>query len=152
MSILVSDSGFSTDTWASNGGLFIDLEKLGQDVAEKVAEDTCLDIPNDIQVDSLKGILENVAMIRIPFPSFADGRGFSLAKQLRQTGYSGKLRAVGHVIADQYGFARSCGFDEVEIDEGLAARQPEDQWLARLPNSELSYQHKWLRDRDGRNA
>lgn len=152
MSILVRDSGFTKDTWEADGGLFIDLEKLGQDLTEKVAEDTCLDIPNDIQIDSLKGILENVAMIRIPFPSFADGRGFSLAKQLRQFGYSGILRAVGHVIADQYGFARLCGFDEVEINDDLAARQPEDQWLARLPNTELSYQHKWLRDRDGRNA
>ena len=27
--------------------------------------------------------------------------------------------------------ARRVGFDEVEIDESLAARQPEDQWLAR---------------------
>ncbi len=152
MSILVRDSGFATDTWEAEGGLFIDLEKFGQDVAEKVAENTCVDIPNDVQIDSLKGLFQNVAMIRIPFPSFADGRGFSLAKQLRQHGFEGRLRAVGHVIADQYGFARTCGFDEVEIDDDLAARQPEEQWLARLPQEEFSYQNKWLKEREGRNA
>ena len=152
MSILVTENGFKEDYWASEGGLFIDLEKFGQDLAEKTPEQTCLDIPNDVQISSLAGIMENVSMIRIPFPSFADGRGFSLAKQLRQQGYQGRLRAVGHVIADQFGFAQSCGFDEIEISEELAARQPEDQWLARLPQDDLSYQKKWLADRQGRNV
>ena len=144
MSVLVTDAGFSVDDWKNNGGLFVDLEKFGQDVAEKIPENTCLDIPNDVSADSLIGLFENVAMIRIPFPSFADGRGFSLAQRLRDIGFEGRLRAVGHILADQYGFARVCGFDEVEIDEALAIRQPEQQWLARTPNPETSYQHKWL--------
>lgn len=152
MSILVRDSGFIKDTWEAEGGLFIDLEKFGQDVAEKVAENTCLDIPNDVDTESLAILFDNVAMIRIPFPSFADGRGFSLAKQLRMLGYEGRLRAVGHIIADQYGFARTCGFDEVEIDEDLAKRQPEEQWLARVPKEELSYQNSLYAERELRNA
>lgn len=152
MPILVRDGSFQEDDWEAQGGLFIDLEKFGQDVAEKTAENTCVDIPNDVKVDSLKGLFQNAAMIRVPFPSFADGRGFSLAKQLRQNGYEGKLRAVGHVIADQYGFALSCGFDEIEIDEKLAERQPENQWLARMPHDALSYQHRWLKERQGRNV
>lgn len=152
MSVIVRDDGFHTDDWEANGGLFIDLEKYGQDVAEKDPANTCLDIPNDVSVASLSGLFENAAMIRIPFPSFADGRGFSLAKQLRQQGYEGRLRAVGHVIADQYGFARVCGFDEVEIDDDLASRQPADQWLARIPQQDLSYQNKWLGERELRNA
>ena len=148
MSILVHDSGFVADTWVKDGGLFIDLEKYGQDVAEKAPDRTCLDIPNDVTVESLEGLFASVAMIRIPFPSFADGRGFSLAKQLRQHGFTGRLRAVGHVIADQYGFARVCGFDEVEIDEDLAARQPQEQWLQRKPVDNSSYQDKWLSQRE----
>ncbi|MGI9350895.1 MAG: DUF934 domain-containing protein [Rhizobiaceae bacterium] len=151
MSIIVRDSGFEKDTWEIQGGLFIDLEKYGQDVAERSPRKTCLDIPNDVRVESLTGLFGNAAMIRIPFPSFADGRGFSLAKQLRLKGYQGRLRAVGHVIADQYGFARDCGFDEVEIDDDLAKRQPESQWLARIPKQELSYQNKWLGERELRN-
>ena len=152
MSIIVTDSGFAPDNWEENGKLFVDLEKFGQDVADKVAENTCLDIPNDVSTESLTGIFENVAMIRIPFPSFADGRGFSLAKQLRMLGFAGRLRAVGHVIADQYGFARTCGFDEVEIDHALAKRQPEEQWLARAPKEELSYQTALYAERELRNV
>ncbi len=152
MSILVRDSGFVKDEWEAKGGLFIDLEKFGQDVADKIAENTCLDIPNSVDTESLIALFDNVAMIRIPFPSFADGRGFSLAKQLRMLGFKGRLRAVGHVIADQYGFARTCGFDEVEIDEALAERQPEHQWLARVPKEDFSYQDALYAERELRNA
>lgn len=152
MTTIVTDTGFSNDTWEIDGGMFIDLEKFGQDVTEKVPSLTCLDIPNDVPIESLQGLFANVAMIRIPFPSFSDGRGFSLARQLRHAGFEGRLRAVGHVIADQYGFARTCGFDEIEIDQNLAERQPQEQWLARLPDVSLSYQEKWLPNREGRNA
>ena len=152
MSVIVNNSGFHQDNWETDGGIFIDLEKYGQDVSERQPEKTCLDIPNDATIDSLKGLFEEVAMIRIPFPSFADGRGFSLARQLRQNGFKGRLRALGHVIADQYGFARDCGFDEVEISDDLANRQPQEQWLSRIPNDELSYQNTLLEEREARNT
>lgn len=151
MSVIVRDSGFEKDTWEAEGGLFIDLEKYGQDVAERDPSKTAIDIPNSVTVESLKGLFESAAMIRIPFPSFTDGRGFSLAKQLRQQGYEGRLRAVGHIIADQYGFTRVCGFDEVEIDDDMAKRQPEDQWIARIPKQELSYQNLLMGERPLRN-
>ena len=59
---------------------------------------------------------------------------------LRLKGYTGRLRAKGHVLADQYAMARRSGFDEVEIDHNLAARQPEDQWLARSNWQDNNYQ------------
>jgi uncharacterized protein (DUF934 family) len=46
-------------------------------------------------------------------------------------GYAGRLRAKGHILADQYAMARRSGFDEVEIDIALATRQPEPHWRAR---------------------
>ena len=52
----------------------------------------------------------------------------------------GRLRARGHVIADQYAMARRAGFDEVEIDAELAERQPEDQWLFRADWQAHDYQ------------
>lgn len=70
-------------------------------------------------------------LIAIEFPAMTDGRGFTLARRLREIGYQGQLRAVGSLIADQYAMARRVGFDEVEISPELAQRQPEDQWLAR---------------------
>jgi uncharacterized protein (DUF934 family) len=68
-------------------------------------------------------------MIRVEFPSMGDGRGFSIARRLRELGFAGRLRAAGPLIADQFAAARRVGFDEVEVPESLAARQPEASWL-----------------------
>jgi uncharacterized protein (DUF934 family) len=57
-------------------------------------------------------------------------------------GFEGRLRARGHVIADQYAMARRSGFDEVEIDDALATRQPEAQWLARANWKAHDYQSR----------
>ncbi|MCF3972557.1 DUF934 domain-containing protein [Paracoccus salsus] len=70
-------------------------------------------------------------LVAIDFPAFTDGRGFSLARRLRELGYKGRLRATGRLIADQYAMARRVGFDEVAITPDIAARQPAEQWLAR---------------------
>ena len=70
-------------------------------------------------------------LIAIAFPAMTDGRGFSLARRLRELGYKGRLRAVGKLISDQYAMARRVGFDEVQITADLARRQPQDQWLFR---------------------
>lgn len=117
MSVIVTDTGFGPDNW---GGDMVDL-----------ASDTD---PGDL--DAYLG----AALIRVDFPSFADGRGFTLAAMLRRLGFAGRLRARGHVIADQYAMARRAGFDEVEIDDDLAARQPEDQWIARADWRDHDYQ------------
>ena len=89
---------------------------------------------------TLAGKLSGLHLIRVDFPSFADGRGFTIARQLRLMGYDGVLRARGHVIADQYAMARRSGFDEVEISDDLATRQPEDQWRFRAQWQAHDYQ------------
>ena len=70
-------------------------------------------------------------LIAVEFPAMTDGRGFTLARQLRELGFTGRLRATGKLISDQYAMARRVGFDEVEITAELAARQPAGQWLFR---------------------
>lgn len=69
-------------------------------------------------------------LVVIPFASSADGRGFSLAATLRTLGYRGHLRAQGHVLVDQLRAALRSGFDDVEISDDQAARNPEHQWQA----------------------
>ncbi|WP_120717553.1 DUF934 domain-containing protein [Tsuneonella amylolytica] len=87
-----------------------------------------VDLPNDADAEILAARFADIALVRIPFPVYGDGRGFSLARQLREMGYRGRLRASGYVISDQFRHALQCGFDEVEIDDALAARQPEPDW------------------------
>ena len=88
-----------------------------------------LDLTPDVDAEPLRERFDEIDMIRIAFPSFSDGRGFSLAQRLRNLGYKGHLRACGHIISDQFRYALACGFNDVEISEELAARQPEADWL-----------------------
>lgn len=134
MTIIVTDAGFSADTWASG------FMPVGAVTADKAGPDVAVDITTDTDPHVLAGILHDIAMIRVTFPSFADGRGFTIAVQLRRMGFRGRLRARGHVIADQYAMARRAGFDEVEITSDLAARQPEPHWLARADWQAHDYQ------------
>jgi uncharacterized protein (DUF934 family) len=130
MTVIVTDSGFGPDDWA---GGFVPL-------AEADAGTAALDLPSDTDPGALAGRLDRARMIRVQFPVFADGRGFTIARQLRLMGYAGRLRAAGHVIADQYAMARRAGFDEVEISDALAARQPEAHWLFRADWRAHDYQ------------
>lgn len=91
-----------------------------------------VEIANTTKPAALAAHLDGLALIAIGFPGFGDGRGFSLATAMRAAGYRGRLRAVGPLIADQFAYALACGFDEVEVPDAVAARQPVAQWLAAL--------------------
>ncbi|WP_299817364.1 DUF934 domain-containing protein [uncultured Jannaschia sp.] len=101
-----------------------------------------VDLASDTDLDPVLARLSEIAAIRVAFPSFSDGRGFTIARTLRRAGFAGRLRAAGHVIADQYAMARRSGFDEVEIGDDLAARQPEAEWLARADWRAHDYQRR----------
>lgn len=131
MPVIVTDNGFGHDDWTEG------FVPLAADVANDSA--AAIDVPADASPDAL-AFLVNAPMIRIDFPSAADGRGFTLAMILRRAGFQGRLRARGHVLADQYAMARRSGFDEVEIDDALATRQPEPQWRARADWQAHNYQ------------
>jgi len=81
-------------------------------------------------------------LIAIEFPAMTDGRGFTLARLLREQGYGGRLRAQGALIADQYAMARRVGFDELRITAELAARQPQEQWLFRADWQEWDHRSR----------
>jgi uncharacterized protein (DUF934 family) len=88
------------------------------------------DLPNNVDIEAHQTIWPELGLIAIAFPSFGDGRGFSLARRLRRSGFTGILRASGPLIADQLAYALACGFDEVELSDGHSERQPVVQWLA----------------------
>lgn len=61
--------------------------------------------------------LNNFDLIAINFPSFMDGRGFSYARELRQThNFKNEIRAIGSFIRDQLFFLQRCGFDAFALD------------------------------------
>ena len=133
MSVIVTDAGFSADDWTADFVALADL--VANDCGVKA-----LDLASDAEPNDIADRITCFDLIRVDFPSFADGRGFTIAAQLRRMGFTGRLRARGHVIADQYAMARRSGFDEVEISDDLAARQPEDQWQARADWRAHNYQ------------
>jgi uncharacterized protein (DUF934 family) len=128
-SVIVRDDGFHPEDWIAG-------------FAPPAANARSRGLDLGPEADVLILDLEGVEAIRIAFPRFSDGRGFTLARRLRQRGFVGRLRAQGHVIADQYAMARRSGFDEVEIDAALAARQPEADWLARANWREHDYRSR----------
>ncbi len=120
MSILVTDTGFADDDW---GAPIVALNDARPGVG--------IDLASSNDPLELAGRLDDTPLIRVDFPSFSDGRGFTIARHLRLMGFTGRLRARGHIIADQYAMARRAGFDEVEISEEMAERQPESHWMFR---------------------
>ncbi|WP_298431074.1 DUF934 domain-containing protein [uncultured Jannaschia sp.] len=136
---IVTDTGFAADDLNAQ---FVPSDALPANGPLAV------DIAPDADLAPVLDRLAEVVTIRVAFPSFADGRGFTIARQLRRAGFAGRLRAAGHVLADQYAMARRAGFDEVEIDEALAARQPADQWRARAGWRAHDYQARLGRTRD----
>lgn len=134
MTVIITDQGFAPEDW-THGFQSADALPANDNAV-------AVDLAPDADLEGLAKHLDHIDLIRIAFPSFADGRGFTLARRLRLMGFQGRLRAYGHVISDQYAMARRSGFDEVQIDEQLAARQPEPQWLARANWRSHDYQSR----------
>ena len=82
-----------------------------------------------------KDEISKVAMVQINFETFKDGRPFTFAKMLRKKhNFKGELRAVGHILPDQFVFLIRCGFDSVEIKD-----EDKDVWLELLEIDEGLY-------------
>lgn len=64
----------------------------------------------------IAGDLESFELIAVEFPKFTDGRGYSIARTLRERlGWRGELRAVGEVLRDQLFYMARCGFDSFAL-------------------------------------
>ncbi len=68
--------------------------------------------------DQISGDLADIPVIAINFPGFADGRGFSIARLLRERhGFAGELRAIGAPIRDQLTYLSRVGFNAFQLAE-----------------------------------
>jgi uncharacterized protein (DUF934 family) len=120
MTVIVTDAGFAPAPAREIVAL-----------ADLTAEHTAVDLSNTDDPEALAGRLGELTLIRVVFPAFNDGRAFTIARRLRELGYTGQLLALGPVIADQYAMLRRVGFDGAEIPDEIAARQPVEQWQFR---------------------
>ncbi len=69
------------------------------------------------KAEKLSDHIEALELIAVDFPAFADGRGFSAARILRDgLHYGGEIRAVGPFILDQIGFMLRVGINSFALD------------------------------------
>ena len=69
-------------------------------------------IASDERPEAIKDDLSKFALIAVDFPKFTDGRGYSIAYNLRvRLGWTGELRAIGDVLRDQLFSMRRVGFN-----------------------------------------
>jgi uncharacterized protein (DUF934 family) len=69
-------------------------------------------IASDERPEALKDDVAKLPVIAVDFPKFADGRGYSIAYNLRaRLGYEGELRAIGDVLRDQLFYMQRVGFN-----------------------------------------
>lgn len=153
---LMRDFSFVNDHWRKladnedvprDGDVIINFTRLDE-VADRLKAQTGktgLHISNTVKPAQLQPLFNQIALISVAFPAFNDGRGFSIAKRLRHLGFTGTLRATGPLIADQYAYAKACGFDEIDLPETLAQRQTADQWQKAANAISLSYQRGYHR-------
>ena len=147
MSQLIDQLGPAEDQWIQldaddplpeSGSVIVPLERLDE-VLDSGLE-LGVHLPNDTDPERVKPHFGRLSLISVDFPSFTDGRGFSIGHCLRALGYQGRLRATGPVICDQFDFLLACGFDEVLLPDSVAERQPPEQWLATPGRISLGYQ------------
>lgn len=102
---------------------------------------TTVRLPSDVDLAPLALRLPNVKTIIVNFTGFADGRGFSIGRELRRKyGYMGQLVAEGPLIPDQYVYALQCGFDAVKVDGATYGRQAESDWFNAMDAFGSAYQ------------
>ena len=137
--IHITPDGFNDDPWQHMRR--IDADAIGTDTD---LSDAVLCLNGESWIEALWPCLDHLRAVSISFPSFQDGRGFSLARKLRGLGYQGSLRAEGEIHVDQFRHALLAGFDAVAIPADLAQRMPENEWLEAAAHALPSYQMRFL--------
>ena len=96
---------------------------------------------NAERAEALATFLPRLSVIVLAFPAFNDGRAYSIARQLRDFGYRGEIRATGNVLPDQLQFMLQVGFDAFDIGE----RFPLEAWQGASKQMSLAYQRGLFR-------
>jgi uncharacterized protein (DUF934 family) len=99
-------------------------------------------LASDERPEALKDDAASLPIIAVDFPKFADGRGYSIAYNLRaRHNYGGELRAVGDVLRDQLFYMQRVGFNSFAVREDRDANDA----LKGLSDFSEAYQTSWDR-------
>ena len=93
------------------------------------------------RAEALATFLPRLSVVVLSFPAFNDGRAYSIARQLRDFGYRGEIRATGNVLPDQLQFMLQVGFDAFDIGERFSL----EAWQSASKQMSLAYQRGLFR-------
>ncbi|MCY4425805.1 MAG: DUF934 domain-containing protein [Halieaceae bacterium] len=117
---LIRDGRVVEDDW---DGPLLSLEKLNAGVS---GDGLGLVLQPGESPQQIGVELSRLSLVAIHFPVLTDGRGFSYARELRERGFRGEIRATGEFTRDQLFYLKRCGFnafqlaDESQLEESLA--------------------------------
>jgi len=136
--------GFVDNRYGENSGAtFFSPEEATGKIGSGSANVLVLEAGDE--VGGVKSRLAEIDAVFIRFPVFSDGRGFSMARRLRERyGFNGEIRATGHVILDQIPLALRVGFDSIEVSHGPT--------LARLEKGQVPELAIYLQPASGEEA
>ena len=104
---IVTDHGFQADDWDQASVLQLNGEDDESHAVQR---------------------LDGVENILITFGGAHDGRGFSLARKLREAGFEGHIRAKGPLVTDQWRHLRQTGFDSLMLSAEQVEKMPLHAW------------------------
>jgi len=123
------------------GNILIDIEFwLAHKSELQNRTDIGVILKGDSDLETIKDDLARFPVIAVNFPAFADGRGYSLARLLKERySYEGEIRAIGDVLIDQLYFMKRCGFDTYLLKDGLDADKALDYFATFSDPYQLAY-------------
>lgn len=127
---IIVDGAVVSDSWQtlnedselpSTGNVIAPLSvwaSLDSDTRKTRAESLGLLLSGDAELEDITEFVAQAPVIAIDFPTFMDGRGYSLARLIRERlHFKGELRAVGDILKDQLFYLHRCGFNAFAIRE-----------------------------------
>jgi uncharacterized protein (DUF934 family) len=117
---LLADTENAESIQAPKGQAIVALEVWQAQPALQERDDIGVWLDNSVDLSAVSEEIIKCPLIAIHFPVFMDGRGFSLARLLRERyGYTGEIRAIGHVIRDQLCYLKRCGFNAFSFNNDV---------------------------------
>ena len=113
---------------------------LAQKTALAARKDIAVWLASDEHAEQLREDIATLPLIAVDFPAFSDGRGYSIAFNLRsRLGYDGEIRAIGDVLREQLFYMQRVGFNAFATREDRSI----DDALKGLTDFSDAYQTSW---------